>query len=349
MFAFTKKEEDQDFNVNEILGSFNQISLKPEASHHINMSKVSDYKNLRDMNSFFNYLNNSEYEEDFNESEGNYEDSFFCLNKNYKPQDKIKYQDTKNEDFLASLQEATKATSPSTQNPNSNPIQNDNKDPKTLLNVESNINNISEPKTLFKTLLYHKRGRHTFKNSNKQIHSSMAFDNIQRKIQTHYLTFLVNFSNDFVNSFLGYKNKCFFKQIKYTIKREINYNSVKKLKEGTFADFLKMDITSRYENINKNFNRQNLDNLYENYPQLKEIFELNFLEIFQKYYFNEGKPLKEIFIGNKKIEISSKIENYCNLKKKCSSCSDKLDMIIKNVYFYEINYLQKKKFKIIKE
>ena len=40
------------------------------------------------------------------------------------------------------------------------------------------------------------RGRQRLKNFDKAVHGSNDFDNVQRKIKVHFLTFLINFCND---------------------------------------------------------------------------------------------------------------------------------------------------------
>ena len=88
--------------------------------------------------------------------------------------------------------------------------------------------------TLFKTVLHQKRGRKRLFENNKngtKIHHSSDFDNIQRKIQVHFINFLIRLANDALKTVFGKKNKLKFKDIKYKFKKTINHNYEENLKK----------------------------------------------------------------------------------------------------------------------
>ena len=51
-----------------------------------------------------------------------------------------------------------------------------------------------------KNLINKKRGRRSLKVNLSHVHSALDDDNILRKIQVHFLTFLVSFTNDYINA-----------------------------------------------------------------------------------------------------------------------------------------------------
>ena len=86
----------------------------------------------------------------------------------------------------------------------------------------------------------HKRGRKTHKNG-PIIHRSDSFDNLLRKIQVHFLNFLIDFCNEALKT--EYENSDYsFKQINYKVKEEIEYSYLKNLKHCSIKDILNFDI-----------------------------------------------------------------------------------------------------------
>ena len=73
--------------------------------------------------------------------------------------------------------------------------------PNLFLPQLNNINSGEEKKIIKIENIHRHRGRKlkSLENVNK-IHGKFSFDNIQRKIQVHFLTFLINFCNDALKS-----------------------------------------------------------------------------------------------------------------------------------------------------
>ena len=99
-------------------------------------------------------------------------------------------------------------------------------------------------KNLFSIESDKRRGRKTHKNG-PIIHRSDSFDNLLRKIQVHFLNFLIDFCNDALKT--EYENSDYtFKQIKYyKVKEEIKYSYLKNLKHCSIKDILNFDISSK--------------------------------------------------------------------------------------------------------
>ena len=147
-------------------------------------------------------------------------------------------------------------------------------------------------------VLKNKRGRKnklkTTKKSRKT-HSNKSFDNLLRKIQVHFLTFLIGFVNDILKKDHNYSHKFSFKQIKTEIKNNVKYENVSKLKEMTVGDILQKDISNKYKRYNKCYNREIFEKIQRKSNWFDELFKMKYLELFN-YYYNEGFPKKIFYI-----------------------------------------------------
>ena len=199
----------------------------------------------------------------------------------------------------------------------------------------------------FKTFLKKKRGKKPIMNNkklSKKPHSSDDFDNIQRKIQVHFISFLVSFSNDLLKCYFGDKTKYHFKDVKYDLKRIVNHKYVEEIKKCNYSDIMQMKISPK----NKRFNEDNNKYIYLKITQLsnelKDFFDKKYLYIFQKYYLGLKLSQRELDFEGKIVMLSPKTKGFCYLLEKNRFSKDKFVNIIKNVYFADVNYLNDKKF-----
>ena len=198
----------------------------------------------------------------------------------------------------------------------------------------------------FKTFLKKKRGKKAkSQDSNifKKCHGSEDFDNIQRKIQVHFISFLISLANDKIEKIFGKKNKYQFKDVKYELKRIVNHKNVEYLKRCKYSDIIQMKISPK----NKKFGEDTNKNIYLEITQLskdlKNFFDKNYLYIFQKYYLGLKANEKEINFEGEKIALSVKTKGFYHLFEK-NGFSKKFNNVIKDVYFTDVNYLNDKKF-----
>ena len=185
------------------------------------------------------------------------------------------------------------------------------------------------------------RGRIPKKISNK-IHKKTAFDNLQRKIQVSFISFIINFSNDVLNFYYGEKkNKKYFKDISHKIKKEINFKSCEKFKKSTIKDILQFDISSKYKKYKNscpetiNDNQELLNEIFNESESksLNKYFNMKYLELF-KYYYNKAKHFKSIKLDGKIITLSSKTKTFYDLLQKNKDVEAKLIETASSVYFY---------------
>ena len=98
-----------------------------------------------------------------------------------------------------------------------------------------------------------KRGR---LDSNRKIHRASDNDNILRKIQVHFLSFIINYTNDVITAFTQDKKIPLFKNLDYKIKKVVNHKSVENLKTKTIGEILQSRVSPKikvnHESANKN-------------------------------------------------------------------------------------------------
>ena len=207
---------------------------------------------------------------------------------------------------------------------------------KNNIKEEANDNNENKQKNIFIVNKYNKRGKKPYKaNKNKRcIHEADSFDNLEIKIQVHFLTFLINFCNDALKT--EYKHFHYtFKQINYRFKSNINHNHVVVLKKCNIKDILNFEISSKFRAFNRYENRNLLNKILSS-DWLDKLFQMNLTELFN-YYYNKEKPINKIIFENKEIILSSKTKSFYFLLRKYKDLREKLIDTAKFVYLNDTN------------
>ena len=194
---------------------------------------------------------------------------------------------------------------------------------------------------LFMIFVEKKRGRQT-NTCKKTQHLSTDFDNLQRKIQVHFFNFIINLCNDAIKAELGSKTPYKFKQINYKLKILISHENVNKLHKLAIKDLLKMEISPKNKKYSKFINTYILNAVCHLSKLLENFFEINYLEFFNDFYFNEEKETNQIIFEGKKIPFSKGTENFYHLLKKNENSKTLLIDSAKSVYFYGYDKLIKK-------
>ena len=195
-------------------------------------------------------------------------------------------------------------------------------------------------KTLFfSEYISRKRGRvskiiNTTNSSKKKIHSADDWDNNIRKIQVHFLNFIIYYLNDIIYSYLKRKD-LFFLKFSYSDKKDINYDYVEKLKTYNIKQLLEnLRVSTKYKKKkfqkDENINGNKLINLSK-YNWFRQAIQTKFLELF-KIYYNKKEPLKEIYFKGKKIILSKSTKNFYALLQKYKIYEKKLIEAAEAVY-----------------
>lgn len=175
----------------------------------------------------------------------------------------------------------------------------------------------------------------------KREHSASDWDNNLRKIQAHFLNFIVLLLNDIIKSNVERKGLLLYK-FNYEAKKNINYNYVETLKNYNIKELLeKFEASPKYTKVKlekkKYVNREILDNLCKyKYNWFNELINKNILDFF-KIYYNNKKKLKNIFFNGKQIILSKDTQNFYDLLQKYKEYEKKLIEAAESVFLNNYN------------
>ena len=116
----------------------------------------------------------------------------------------------------------------------------------TVITREKNSNQLTKKK----------RGRQMVKKpeenrKNKKTHDKSSTDNLLRKIQVHYMSFIISFINAILKE-LGYNQR--FLKINYEFKKNVNKDFFESLKDKNLSYIIKNEISDKYKTTKKNMN-----------------------------------------------------------------------------------------------
>jgi hypothetical protein len=180
---------------------------------------------------------------------------------------------------------------------------------------------------------YKNRGKQTEKIKKVQ-HLSTDFDNLQRKIQVHFFTFIINLSNDAIKAKLGSKTPYKFKQIANKLKILISQKDVNKLHKSAIKDILKKEISPKNKKCSEFINNDILIAVCQLSKLLENFFNIKYLEFFNDFYFNEEKETNKIIFEGLEIPFSKETKNFYHLLKKYENYKTLLIDSAKRIYFY---------------
>ena len=166
------------------------------------------------------------------------------------------------------------------------------------------------------------------------IHDKFGADNLLRKIQVHYLSFIIQFANAVLNKF---QYDEFFVKTDYKLKKIVNKDYISFLKGLTISEILCWDISPKFKKIEKEYNRNLYNKVIKN-PIIKNIFSEKYLALFRDIYFENKriinlskyglvdtiklsekkvKMYKELLEKNEEKEDDMKRNEYINKLKNC--------------------------------
>lgn len=159
----------------------------------------------------------------------------------------------------------------------------------------------------------------------KRVHDAFDYDNILRKIQVHFLTFIICFTNDLIEAFLPNHKDLKFKNISYQIKKTVRHSYVEELKTKKIGDILQLQATSKIRKFHNSINKQIYQKLCVLCPFLVKLFDMSYLELFSKYYF--FKTSKIICFEGRNVNLSQKTKFFSDLIKKNDIGAEKIQQI----------------------
>ena len=173
-----------------------------------------------------------------------------------------------------------------------------------------------------------KRGRKG-SNVNKRIHGASDDDNIMRKIQVHYLSFVINFVNDIIRTFTNNKNVPMFKNLDYQIKKTVNHKSVENLKSKKLSEIIQLKVSPKMKIHDESVNKIIYYKICNICPFMFDFLQKSYLNLFKEYYFNKNKILE---VNGKVIQLSKKTKTFHDLMEKNTSQKDKLKYMAINYF-----------------
>ena len=175
-----------------------------------------------------------------------------------------------------------------------------------------------------------KRGRKN--KSNKKIHSAFDDDNILRKIQVHYISFITSFINDIIYNFTKSETVPLFKKIDYKLKKDVSQDFFKKLKTLKISDIIQMRPSPKMKIHHESVNQDIYNQICNILPFMKEFLDQNYLTLFKIYL---GKRDKIFIVNGKKINISEKTKKFIDLIQKNKVYKEKLFFVAKYYFLNE--------------
>ena len=202
-----------------------------------------------------------------------------------------------------------------------------------------NYNKNESSSNVFKLILKKKRGRFVSNINNekrqKRTHSATDYDNILRKVQVHYLTFIINLNNEILANFFPENKELRFQNLSYDIKKNVKHSYVENLKNLKLGEILRLKASSKFKKYN--LDTINID-IYSKVcalnPFFKDFYQINYLDFFNEYYIQDTRTF--IFDG-KEITFSEKTKFFNDLLKKNLFSADKMKQIINTQYNYKNN------------
>ena len=225
--------------------------------------------------------------------------------------------------------------------------------------VEETVTN-NKKNNKFKTKRRKERGRKVI---SKKIlgkkHEKDASDNIQTKIQVHFINFLTDVVNDIVKAEFDSKflsnlmennkndNKKkkslddLFRYITYAEKKKISYGYLKDILQKPIKNIITKNVSSKYKNFKDNYNEILYEKLKSGSKRFLDFVNMKYIDVFINYYYNEEKPLKIINFEGKNINLSKNTKAFEDLLIKNKNLKKQIIDEVKNIYLNEYNKSKK--------
>jgi hypothetical protein len=156
-----------------------------------------------------------------------------------------------------------------------------------------------------------KKGRKTKRNNKigNKCHDKNSYDNIIRKIQVNFISFIIKYANAILQTFCNLK----FLKIDYKFKKNVNKSSFKNIKNKKISEILCQKISEKYKKINKETNRQIVELYIDTNPELKQIFSETYVDLFKNIYYLGKREISLKINGENKIISLYGIEMFKDL------------------------------------
>ena len=172
-----------------------------------------------------------------------------------------------------------------------------------------------------------KRGRKP-KTIGKKQHSAFDQDNIIRKIQVHYISFIIDFTNEIIQFIYKNNKTMYFKSINYEFKKTVNHSYIQQLFSKNIGEIVQLRASPKNKKFDENIN-QIIYNKLRNIEIFAKLFAMSYLEMFNKYYYKNKREID--FFGNK-INISQKTNLFNDLLEKNKESAQQIKQIAEEYF-----------------
>ena len=172
------------------------------------------------------------------------------------------------------------------------------------------------------------------KGEKKNIKRKYEKDLISMKIQCHYITFVIKLINKVLDS-LNFDKKDRFKDIQYSIKKDVKKETFDKLKGQKLYEIITNKVSSKnFRDIYDESFNLNLYKKLEKNEIIKNFLNENYLNLFRNiYYKNEKKLNLKVYGKDVVIYLSDDIEMYKDIEIKDKEYINTLNKYVKKLYF----------------
>ena len=141
----------------------------------------------------------------------------------------------------------------------------------------------------------------------EKFHDKNKVDNLIRKIQVHYMSFIRSFLNEIIKHLKIVKQ---FLKIDYDVKKDVHKKNLNELKEKTIGEIISSEISPKYKNNEKNYNKIIVDDLSKN-EVLRNILSQNYMSFFKEVYYKSNNKINlKRYGADEEIILSNKVETY---------------------------------------
>ena len=126
----------------------------------------------------------------------------------------------------------------------------------------------------------------------KKEHDKFEKDNVMRKINIHFISFIVKFVNYNIKKLLSNKHPL-FTNLSYDFKKNINNNTFKELKSKTIGEILKNEGSSKNKR-NMIYQKEENEKLFNSVHNtvLKDLLDINYIQFFRQVYMQAPEKNK---------------------------------------------------------
>ena len=203
---------------------------------------------------------------------------------------------------------------------------------------DSTSNSVAKMKSSHNIFLTKKRKNK--KSKRKKGHSKFEKDNVMRKLNIHFISFIVKYVNHNIQRLISKKHPL-FTNLCYDFKKKINNNFFNELKNKTLGEILKNEGSNKNKrNIiyQKDENEKIFNSVYK--TSLKDLLDINYTEFFRHVYKSKAHENQKFLDIYKKYKAPKNILFFDDFINK----EMKKDKINGELYKERLKYISNREF-----